>query len=57
MDKKYYFVLPSLVMAIGSVILAYNKVDCWGWFLLAAVAVFVYPSEKNDDTKTDPKSS
>lgn len=45
MKNTYIFLLTSVILAIGAIILAYNQIDGWGWFLFGSVITFVYPSK------------
>lgn len=49
--------LPSLALAVGSILLAYNSLPGWGWFIFASFLLM--PGKiaytKNDHTRTDTK--
>lgn len=48
MAKWLVFNLVAIVLAIGGVILAFNKIDGWGWFIFCALVALVYPSSEED---------
>jgi len=47
-DNLIWLVLNMMpiTLAIGSVILAYNQIQGWGWFLLCSLLTAVYPTSK-----------
>lgn len=46
---------PSIVCAIGAVLLALNGKDGWGWFLL--VSAGLHTTAKVHDKKTEEKNA
>lgn len=51
--KTWYLSLTvSVLLAIGSIYLASNDKEGWGWFLFGSLCTFVYPSKNKsgDDT-------
>lgn len=47
--KLYLFLSVSIIFAIGSIVLAFYGIKGWGWFLLASLLTFVYPSKMDND--------
>lgn len=49
-DNKWLVLnLVSLALAIGSIILCFNGIQGWGWFLACSLLASVYPSSKKED--------
>ena len=45
MKLWFLSLIVSVLLTIGSIYLAVNKIDGWGWFLFGAIITFVYPSK------------
>ena len=41
----------AVVLAVGSVFLAYNQIQGWGWFLLSSLLTVVVPSSSKKETE------
>lgn len=50
---KYFYamILIPITFAVGAIIMAYNGINGWGWFIFAAVLTVpgVEKKDKNDD--------
>jgi hypothetical protein len=46
--NTYFFLVTSVILAGGSVYLALNQIDGWGWFLFGALITFEVPSKSED---------
>lgn len=53
MKHLWIYSLVSLFFAFASFYLALKGVDDWGWFLIASVCTFVYPSGRKKENKDE----
>ena len=53
MKHLWIYSLVSLFFTFASFYLALKGVGGWGWFLIAAVCTFVYPSNKKKENKDE----
>ena len=47
------FLIVSIIFALGSFILAYNKIDGWGWFLFGSIITFNHVDPPSNNKKYD----
>lgn len=41
----------AVILAIGSIILAYSGIQGWGWFLLSSLLTVVIPTSSKKETE------
>jgi len=47
--KYLPFLIPSILLALGAVWLAYNGINGWGWLLFGAIILFPTIKSDSDD--------
>lgn len=51
MVKWLVWNLVAVILAVGSIFLAYSGVQGWGWFLLSSLLTLVVPSSSKKETE------
>lgn len=47
------WLIVSIILALGAVLLAYNKIDGWGWFLFGCIITFHQADDSGESKKNN----